>query len=296
MIGSAVAPDHEIKRVAGVPLTAWPWANRQDRIPVRTAQGTEMTSEQLFVLVIVAIAAITVSVGSIMYAYVNRHRIKRVIFDRLHTASDSQQRKPLVPDPFVTGDEPEDLISEEDSETELKRLKKLIEDRKRIAKDIDISHHLWGLYKHHFRFASAQSSDPYINGSEWYNVKTLRSSAQDGLNEFEFELKGARYRFVDDEERHGWSDNIKFFSLFLYDDSNRCLIEIPMKVRVDKLGRSYSISSDGPNAFLPGGWIKDFISVKLKQQSLHNRAIRAQKHRERLSEIRDLKDRFGIWE
>jgi hypothetical protein len=238
----------------------------------------------------------TVIVGAIMYVYMDRHRITRVFRDWFHLGAGARQRRPIEPEQFPTGHESEDLNSEEGSETELTRLKKLIEERKRMAKDIDISHHLWGLYEHHFRFASAQSVDSHIKDGVWYNVKTLRTSAQDGLNEFEFELKGARYRFVDDEERHGWSDKMKFFSLFLYDDSNRCLIEIPMKVRVDKLGRSYSISSDGPRAFLPGDWIKDFISVKLKQQSLHNQAIRAQKHRERLSEIKDLKDRFGIWE
>lgn len=252
-----------------------------------------MTGEQLFVLVLVVFAA---TVGTILYASKNRHRIKRVIFDRLHVSPEIRQRKPQVPDQFVIESEPEDLISEQDSKTELDRVKKVIEDRKRIAMEADISHHLWGLYKNHFRLTSTQSLDPYIQDGEWYKVKTLRTSTQNGLNEFEFELKGARYKFVDDEERQGWSDKIKFFSLFLYDDSNRCLIEIPMKVRVDKLGRNYSISSDGPKAFLAGDWIKDFISVKLKHQRLHNQAIRAQKHQERLSEIEDLKDRFGIWD
>lgn len=252
-----------------------------------------MTSEQLFLVVLVVFAVI---VGVILYTSKNGQRIKRVIFDRLHTSFDMQRRKPQVPEQRVTASEGEDLISEKNSTIELERVKKVIEDRKRIAMEADISHHLWGLYKNHFLFTSDQSLEPHIPDGEWYNVKTLRTSNQDGLNEFEFELKGARYKFVDDEERQGWSDKIKFFSLFLYDDANRCLIEIPMKVRVDKLGRNYSISSDGPRAFLPGGWIKDFISVKLKHQRLHNQAIRAQKHRERLSEIEDLKDRFGIWD
>jgi len=88
--------------------------------------------------------------------------------------------------------------------------------------------------------------------------------------------------------------NTKLFSLFLYDDSDRCLIEIPMKMKVDSSGRQYSILLDGPKAFLPGGWINDFINVKLKHQSLRNQEIRAQKHQERLFEIEDLKDRFGI--
>jgi hypothetical protein len=107
-------------------------------------------------------------------------------------------------------------------------------------------------------------------------------------------LQGAKYQFVDDEEKQGWRENIKFFSLFLYDDSDRCLIEIPMKMRVDKLGRNYSILSDGPKAFLPGGWLNDFVNVTLIHQHIRNQEIRAQKHQERLFEIEDLKDRFGI--
>jgi hypothetical protein len=67
-----------------------------------------------------------------------------------------------------------------------------------------------------------------------------------------------------------------------------------MKVRVDRWGRNYSISSDGPDAFLPGDWINDFINATLKQQRIRNQEIRAQKHQERLWEIEDLKDRFGI--
>lgn len=252
-----------------------------------------MTSEQLFVLVLVVIAVI---VGAILYASKYRHRMQRVIFDRLHISPYTRQRKADVPEQPDTESEAKDLISEEDSKAELERVKKVIEDRKRIAMEADISHHLWGLYKSHFRFTSDQSLDPYVQDGEWYNVKTLRARTQNGLNEFEFELKGARYKFVDDEERQGWADKLKFFSLFLYDDSNRCLIEIPMKLRVDKVGRNYSISSDGPKAFLPGGWIKDFINVKLKHQHLRNEAIREQKHQERLSEIEELKDRFGIWD
>ena len=267
-----------------------PQANSLGRISVRIAKRTEMTSEQLFVLVIVVI------VGAIMYVSKIRHRIKRVIFHRLNISPDAEQRKPHVPEQPFTESESEDLISEEDSKAELERLKRHIEDRKRIAKDTDISHHLWSLYKSLFRFASTQSLDHYIQDGEWYNVKTLRVGTQNGLNEFEFELKGAKYKFVDDEERHGWADKMKCFNLVLYDDSNRCLIEIPMKLRVDRWGRNYSISSDGPKAFLPGDWIQDFINVKLKHQRLRNQEIRAQKHQERLSEIQDLKDRFGIWD
>ena len=67
-----------------------------------------------------------------------------------------------------------------------------------------------------------------------------------------------------------------------------------MKVRVDRLGRNYSILSEGPRAFLPGDWISEFINVKLKRQSIRNREIREQKHKERLAEIEELKNRFGI--
>jgi hypothetical protein len=125
-------------------------------------------------------------------------------------------------------------------------------------------------------------------------VKILHASTANGLNKYEFELKGASYRFVDDEENQGWADKTKLFSVFLYDDSDRCLIEIPMKVKIDKWGSNYSIMSNGPNAFLPGGWVNDFINVKLKQQHIRNQEIREQKHQERLWEIEDLKDRFGI--
>ena len=186
------------------------------------------------------------------------------------------------------------VLTAEESEAELERLQKLIEDRKQIARDTDISHHLWGLYKSLSRYTSPHSLDRYIQDGEWYDVKILQVSTQNGLNEFEFELKGARYKFVDDEEKQGWRENMKVFSLFLYDDSDRCLIEIPMKMHVHSTGRIYSISSDGPKAFLPGGWINDFISVKLKHQSIRNQEIRAQKHQERLCEIEDLKERFGI--
>ena len=67
-----------------------------------------------------------------------------------------------------------------------------------------------------------------------------------------------------------------------------------MRMNVDSSGRQYSISSDGPKAFLPGGWINDFVNATLKHQRIRNQEIRAQKHEERLWEIEDLKDRFGI--
>ena len=252
-----------------------------------------MTSEQLFVIVVVVIMVIAVIVVAIIHVSKNRHRIKRVILDRLNISPKAEQREPHEPEQPFTESEPKVLTAEQ-SKAELKRLQKLIEDRKQIARDTDISHHIWGLYKTLLRYTSPLSLDRYIQDGEWYNVKILQVSTQNGLNKIEFELKGAKYKFVDDEEKQGWRVSMKFFSLFLYDDSDRCLIEIPMRMNVDSSGRQYSISSDGPIAFLPGDWINDFIHVKLKHQRIHNQEIRAQKHQERLCEIEDLKDRFGI--
>jgi hypothetical protein len=216
-----------------------------------------------------------------------------MILDWLNVSPEAWQRKPHDPGQPLGESEPEVLTAEQ-SEAELERLQKLIEDRKQIARDTDISHHIWGLYKSLLQYNSPHSLDRYIQDGAWYDVKILHASEKNGLSEFEFELKGARYRFVDDEEKQSWRVNLKRFSLFLYDDSNRCLIEIPMKTHVHSSGRLYSISSDGPKAFIPGRWINDFISVKLKHQRLRNQEIRAQKHQERLCEIEDLKERFGI--
>jgi hypothetical protein len=223
------------------------------------------------------------------------HRIKRVILDRLNVSSKAEQRKPKEPEQRFTESEPKVLTAEE-SEAELGRLQKLIDDRKQIAWDTDISHHLWDLYKNLLPNIGPQPLDLTVQDGEWYDVKVLQVSTHNGLNSFEFELKGARYKFVDDEEQQGWRENMKVFSLLLYDDADRCLIEIPMKMNVNSSGRRYSISSGGPNAFLLGNWINDFISVKLKHQSLHNQEVRAQRHQERLFEIEDLKNRFGILE
>ena len=249
-----------------------------------------MTSEILFVLVIVVIVVIVIA---ILQVSKYRHWIKRVILDRLNFSPDAEKRKPHQPEQPITESEPK-VMTIDESKTELETLLKLIEDRKQVAMDTDISYHLWGLYKNLLRHTSPHALDRDIQGSEWYDVKILRVSTQNGLNESEFELKGARYKFVDDEEKQGWHMNKKIFGLFLYDDSDRCLIEIPMKMKVDSSGRNYSILLGGPNAFIPGDWINDFINVKLKHQSMHNQEIRAQKHQERLIEIEDLKNRFGF--
>lgn len=248
-----------------------------------------MTGEQLLVLVIVVITV------AIIWAGRNRHRIKGVSLGRLHTGRAARHRKLLEPEWSVTENGPK-VLNAAESKAELERLHKIIEDRKKIARETDISHHLWGLYRSLSRVTSPHSTDRYIQDGEWYDVNILHVGTQNGLNKIEFELKGAKYKFVDDEETQGWCENLKFFSLFLYDDSDHCLIEIPMKMKVDSMGRRYSILSGGPNAFLLGGWINDFINVKLKHQSIRNREIRAQKHQERLFEIEDLKHRFGIFD
>ena len=250
-----------------------------------------MTGEQLFALVI---AVIVVIVIAFIQVDKNRKRIKRVVVDWLRSLLEAVQRQPRDSSQPADGSESGGLNEEEKSKAELERLQKLIASRKQVAWDSDISYHLWDFYKSHFRNASQRSSARLDRDGEWYDVKILRSSTSNGQNKFEFELKGARYTFVDDEENQGWCENLKYFSLFLYDDSDRCLIEVPVKIKVDKWGRRYSITSDGPKAFLAGDWINDFIHVKLKHQRLRNQEIRAQKHQDRLQEIQDLKDRFGI--
>lgn len=246
-----------------------------------------MTSEQLLVLVTLVLMI------AMFQVIKNRHRIKQVIMNRLSISPEKERHESHVP--LSSLDESDTrIMSAEESEAELNRLQMLIEDRKRIAWNSDIAHHLWGLYKNLLLFTNPNSLDQCIQDGQWYDIKILNVSTQNGLNTLEFKLKGAKYKFVDDEEKQGWRELMKFFSLFLYDDSDHCLIEIPMKMKVDDTGRNYSISTGGPNAFLLGGWINDFINVKLKHQRILNQEIRAQKHRERLSEIDDLKGRFGI--
>ena len=230
---------------------------------------------------------------AIMQVSKSRHRNKRAVLGQLNIGPQAGQRKTNEPEQPFAESEPRVLTAEE-SEAELERLQKFIEGQKQIAWNTDISHHLWDLYKNLLPYTSPHSLDRNIRDGDWYDVRILQASTQDGLSKLEFELKGARYTFVDDEQKQGWRDLMKFFSLFLYDDSDHCLIEIPMKMKVDSEGSHYSILSGGPNAFLPGGWISDFIKVKLKHQRIRNQEIRAQQHQERLSEIEELKARFGI--
>ena len=246
-----------------------------------------MTSELLIVLLIVVIVVAIILVSR------NRHRVRPVILGLLKISPQASQHKPNEPQQTLTESEPR-LMTAAESKAELERLQELIDDRKKIAWDTDISYHLWGLYKSLLRYTNPHSSDRYIQDGEWYDVNILHVSTLNGLNTIEFELKGARYKFVANEEKPGWCEIMKFFSLFLYDDSDRCLIEIPMKMKVNSPGRIYSITTEGPKAFLPGDWINDFINGKRKHQSIRNQEIRAQKHQERLFEIEDLKDRLGI--
>lgn len=249
-----------------------------------------MTGEQIFMLVIVVIVVITVVVLQFSKF---RFRIKPGVLNWFSNRPAGGQHRSSNTDQAASARVAHEL-SPEESEAELLRVQQLIEDRKQIARDTDISHHLWGLYRGLVRQNDPGSPDHLIQDGEWYDVKILRVSTANGLNKIEFELKGAKYIFVDDEEQQSWRVNLKLFNLFLYDEEGRCLIEIPMKTAVDGLGRKYSIATAGPRAFLSGNWINDFIYVKLKHQRIRNQEIRTQKHQERLSEIEELKDRFGI--
>jgi hypothetical protein len=253
-----------------------------------------MTDEQLFVLVTVVIAVITVIAFAIIHVRKNPLRMKHLILDRLIIRLKAYLSKRHESEQRVAESKPKVLTAEEKSIVELERIQKLIEVRKQLARNTDISHLLWSLYEDHFRSTSPQSLDPYNRDGTTYGVKILQSSTQNHPNKFEFELKGAMYKFIDDEESQISSDNRKLFSLFLYDESDHCLIEIPMMVKAYKSERRYSVLSGGPKAFLPGGWTDDFIKATLVHQSIRNKEIRAQKHQERLLEIEDLKGRFGI--
>ena len=255
---------------------------------------TSMSSELLFLTFIAVGLAIVAIVIAFMYASEHRHRMKRLVLDRINAIPWDWWRKPRETDLPVAGGAPRNPTEEEESKAELERLQAVIEEQKKMARDTDVSYHLWGFYQSRFRRAGLRALERPAEEGDWLGVKILRTETQNGLNKCDFELKGARYRFVDDEENQGWCDNAKFFSLYLYDDSDRCLIEIPMKLKVDKWGRNYSLVSDGPRAFRAGDWINEFITVKLRHQRARNQEIRSQKHQERLWEIEDLKNRFGI--
>jgi len=190
--------------------------------------------------------------------------------------------------------DPASLTTEEESAAELKRLQKLINSRKKISWETDISYHVWNLYKNHFRNIGPYGSSPMDHNGKWYELKILNATNINDVKKVEFELSGVRYTFVDDEDKQKISENMKLFNLSLYDDKDRCLVDIPMKLRVDDTGKTYSVSSKSPMAFILDSWLKDFINVSLKHQNIHNQEIRAQKHQERLREIEELKEKFGI--
>lgn len=252
-----------------------------------------MTSEHVFILVIVLIVGVVIAI-TIAQLRKSGDRLNRVALSRPHIIPEVEHSNSNRPEQSGFATESQVLTTEESSKIELERLQKIINDRKKIAWETDISYHLWNLYKSHFRRISPQLLNSYSQDGKWYELKTLKASSINDLNRFEFELNGARYKFVDDEEKQGISDNMKLFNLFLFDDSDRCLMNIPMKLRVDGSGKTYSISSDSPKAFILGDWIHDFINVSLKHQNIRNQEIRAQKHQERLREIAELKDKFGI--
>jgi hypothetical protein len=258
------------------------------------ANGGRMTGEHIFISVVLVLVSVLLVAVVIMQLHRHRHRVTRRVLGWIRSRLEALQRDAPDPEASGAGDASAGYSPEEQSKAELKRLQGVIEDRKRLARESDIAYHLWGFYKGFFRDRDPSNLERPLQDGEWYQVRILERSSQNGQNRFVFELSGKRYRFVDDEENQGWSDNVKTFSLFLYDDEDRCLIEVPVKLKVHRAGRSYSILSDGPRAFLPGNWVNEFIKVKLKHQHLHNREIREQKHRERLWEIEDLKDRFGI--
>jgi len=253
-----------------------------------------VTSEALFIFVIMTIALLTIVFFAIRWAIHRRKKIKNALMRRLQKAFAREPKKSNASNSAVSLDETTSLSDEEKVILELQRLEALVEDRKQIAKSSDISYHLWEFYQSHFHPKTQRSINTHVSLDDWEDTRVLKSTSQDGINECLFELKGAEYRFVDDEEQRGWCENLKFFSLSLHDKRHRCLIEIPMKVRVDKNGNNYSVGTGGPNAFLPGLWVNDFINTKLKHQFKRSRKIREKRHQERLQEIEDLKNRFGL--
>lgn len=252
-----------------------------------------MTSEHLFILVIVLVVGVVVVIA-IAQLRKGQNRLNRGVLNRPQISPEVEHNNPNRPEQPGSATESQVLTTEESSKVELERLQKIINDRKKIAWETDLSYHLWNLYKSHFRCISPQLLNSYSQAGKWYELKTLKASSINDLNRFEFELNGARYKFVDDEEKQAVFDNMKLFNLLLFDDSDRCLMNIPMKMRVDDSGKTYSISSDSPKAFILGDWIHDFINVSLKHQNIRNQEIRVQKHQERLREIAELRDKFGI--
>lgn len=252
-----------------------------------------MTAEKGFLLVIVLLLLTLAGLLAIMHAKSLRQRLKGLNLGGIIPKFAIGRQDDVEPVIVAPVSEPGTGHEEEDEkQAEFNRLQAQITERKKVALDTDVSYHLWDFYRSHFRPMEPQSE--YVEDGTWYQVKILQTSSINGLNRFEFELRGEKYVFTEDEERQGWRDKTKIFSLCLYNSDNRCLIEIPIKMRVDKMGRNYAVLSGGPEAFLPGDWINDFINVKLKHQHIRNREIREQKQRALQQEIEEMKDRFGI--
>ncbi len=249
-----------------------------------------MTIRQVILWVIAVIVALAVAAIWVSKRY---PRIKSIFVDWLY-APPAWQRKSYWLDRPPAANAPSEQSTEEQSKAELERLQKLIGVRKRVAWETDISYHLWNLYAKNFRGDNPRLFGSNHRSSTWYELKILSASSKNQVNTFEFELNGTPYRFVEDEEVHAMYDNVKNFSLWLYDGSGRCLIDIHMKLRIDSDGKIYFVSSDSPRAFLMGDWVKEFVNATLKHESLRKQDIREQKHQERLLEIEELKDKFGI--
>jgi len=248
-----------------------------------------MSGELLFLLAFLVSVAIGIAV---VRAQKKRRGITRKDWDRFYL--DPEQVNADQAEQARAARESHALTLEEESRLELERLQKLITDRKKVAWETDLSYHVWSLYRSHFRSMGPHAIHANSHDGKWYELKILKSSNQNDLKKYEFELSGTRYRFEEDEDRHAISNNIKLFNLRVYDDTDRCLMDIPMKMRVDDTGKNYYISSDSPKAFIMGDWIKDFINASLKHQNIRKQEIRTQKHAERLREIEELKDKFGI--
>jgi hypothetical protein len=250
-----------------------------------------MSGELLFVLVIAGIVA---AVAIIARAGRKRRAKNRLDWERFYLNPEIEQTIREQREELNSAAESADLGALQSSKQELDRLRALINERKRFAWETDISYHVWSLYRANFRLDGAHLKSASSQNAKWYELKILRASNVNQVRKFDFELNGVRYRFVDDEETQKIMGGIRLFNLCLYDEADRCLMDIPMKLRVDEFGKTYAVSSDSPRAFILGDWFNDFIKVSLKHQNIRNQEIRAQKHQERLREIEELKDKFGI--
>jgi hypothetical protein len=250
-----------------------------------------MSGELLFVLILLGIVAM---VAVIVRAGKQRRGNSRRDWARFYLNPEIEQSLRDERGELTAAGETADLSTQESSRRELDRLRKLINERKRFALETDISYHVWNLYRNHIRTADPHAMNVLNQNARWYELTILKADNVNNLKKFDFELNQVRYRFVDDEETQKITEGLRLFNLRLYDESGRCLVDIPMKLRVDDTGKTYSVSSDSPKAFILGDWINDFIKVSLKHENIRNQEIRAQKHQERLREIEELKAKFGI--